>query len=288
MNDIRPDHGRATPPAEESGANPPGPSAPLSELHAMLGEIEQQSHARRLNELANHPSIDPWVRGYMVGRIDLTAAAADPANVLLVGKHGAIIFVQLHPGLYEPHSFCLPEGRGSWMKAFAAACEHVVFCSTNCVEMLTRCPKGNLGARSLVRSLGWTYEFRSERGWVMEKDPVPASIFGLRIQDWAKKAPGLEERGHWFHERLEAEFESAGRKEPNHPDDHEHDRYVGLAYEMILGGQPEKALVFYRRWAMLAGYRPFEIVTREPLVVDIGTAQLLVRPDGDFWCPVVR
>ena len=269
--------------------DPVAPAPALSPLHAMLATIERHPYALRLNELANHPSIDPWVRGYLLGKIDMASVVANPANVALVGMHGAIIFICLQPGIFEAHSMCLPAGRGQWMLAFARACEHWVFTRTNALELLTRVPKGNLGARALGRALGWSFEFRNEKGWIKDKDPIPADVFGLRLQEWARTAPGLEERGHWFHEKLEAEFRAHGKAEPPHGDDKVHDRYAGLCAEMLLGGQPDKAVALYNRTAALAGYQQIAIAGYDPLLVEIVSAQIIVRPDTqDFWCPLVR
>lgn len=286
MNTARPDLGEQTLLAEESGVDH---HAPLSDLHAMLAKVERQHHALFINRLANDPSIYPWVRGWIVGKIDLTAAAANPANVVLAGEFGATIWMMHQPGLFEVHSFALPAGRGAWMLSFFRACEHIMFTRSNAVELLTRIPKGNIAARALARALGWTFEFRNEKGWIKDLDPIPADIYGLRLQDWARTAPGLEERGHWFHERLEEEFKRHGKTEAPHPDDVTHDRYVGLCMEMMLSGMPDKGVVFYNRWAALSDYQQIAIAGYDPLLVEIVSAQIIVRPDrGDFWCPMVR
>lgn len=273
---------RAAPAAREDTAAPP-----LSDVHRALAGIERQHHARRLNEIANHPTVYPTVRGYSTGPLDLTAVVANPANILLVGEQGALLFVSLQPGLFEVHSQCLPEGRGAWMVRFVRACLHWVFTRTDAVEILTRCP--TVATKALATRIGGKHLFTNPRGWVMDLDPVPADIYGIGITDWMRTAPGLEERGHWFHEKLEAEFARHNKVEPNHPDDDVHDRYVGAACEMFLGGQPVKAAIFYARWAKMADYEPFKILNFDPLTVDIGTAILIVPTDGrDFWIAACR
>jgi hypothetical protein len=64
--------------------------------------------------------------------------------------------------------------------------------------------------------------------------------------------------------------------EENHPQDDAHDRYVGACVETIYGGQPEKAVILYNRWARFAGYQPIALVSKSPLLIDIGTAILQV------------
>ena len=50
---------------------------------------------------------------------------------------------------------------------------------------------------------------------------------------------------------------------------------------MMIGGMPGKAAVFYNRWAVLAGYAPLQILSLNPLEVDIQSARLVVS-GGDF------
>lgn len=254
----------------------------LSDLHAMLATVKHHHNARRLNEIANHPAVLPWLGGEEGKNLDLTAAAADPDNVVLVGAHGAVLFHQIQRGIFDAHSMALPEGRGAWMASFARACLHFIFTRTMAVEVMMQCPKGNLAVRALTKLTGARYEFTNKAGRLFRGRMVPVDVFGLRLQDWIPSAPGLEERGHWFHQRLEAEFARHGRAEPQHPDDDAHDRYVGLACEMAFGGQPEKAVAFYRRWASLAGYAPIELASRLPVAFDIQNA-MIVLTDDDFY-----
>lgn len=251
----------------------------------MLGKIERTFDAMRLNEIVNHPSVYRWVKGPAEGKIDLTDVLASPVNVCLMGEHGAELFVKLQPGLYEVHSQCLPEGRGRWMLGFVQAALHWMFTRTDAVELVTRCP--NLAAKALAKAIGGTKEFTNPNGWILDGKTVPADIYALRLQDWMRTAPGLEERGAWFHDRLEAEYARHGMAEPPHPDDHVHDRYVGAACEMFLGDVPNKAAIFYNRWAGMAGYEPVKIIDYDPLTIDIRDAILIVRED-DFWMPICR
>ena len=290
MNDLRPDQRTRHPPAEESGAQPSASPVLLSELHAALRYVSRETTPHRLNRIQNAPEVYPWLKGYAIGPLDASPLFADPDNVVVLAHDdlAAVIFQQMTPGVWEGHTQAKNIFRGEPMEMFCRSAVHWLFTHTTAVEILARVPKGNYRVAALTKMLGFTHHFTAAKGWVIDRDPVPARVFSLTIQDWMVRAPGLVERGHWFHVKLEAEFAKAGKTEPNHPDDEEHDRYVGLAYEMALGGQPDKAALFYLRWALIAGYVPFTIVSREPLVVDIETAQVLIRPDGDFWCPLVR
>lgn len=260
---------------------------PISDFHKALGAIERRFDAHWLNRVANDDGVYEEVRGYATGPLDFSVIAANRANIVLCGEQGVIAFLPLQPGLYEAHSLCLKDGRGRWMLDFTRACLHWLFTRTDAVECLTKCPKGNLPARALAKAIGGVKEFTAPRGWIRNLDPVPADVFGLTIQRWMATAPGLVERGEWFHSRLEEEFARHGRAEPPHEDDEDHNRAVGLACEMMMGGQVRKAILFYHRVAAMAGYHPIKLVTVRPVSVDIGSAIIVVR-DDDFYAATLK
>lgn len=248
----------------------------------MLAKIGREHHAKRINRIVNDPSVYPWVCGRHEGELDLTPVIADPNNVLLMGQHGGVLFIQLQPGLYEAHSQCLEEGRGKWMVSFVTAAIHWMMTRTECFELMTRCPRGNLGARALARAVGGKFEFTNPRGWTRDGKTIPADIFSITIQDWMRTAPGLVERGHWFHERLEAEYRKLGRTIAPREDYPVHDRYLGAACEMFLGNQAPKSCILFNRWARLADYAPIAICSMRPVAIDIEDAILVVK-DTDFY-----
>ena len=252
-----------------------------SPVTSLLG-VTRQFDAKRLNEIVNDPAVLPWVRGGVDGPLDLTFAVENPGNVLLVGEHGAMLLIQLQPGLFEAHTQVLPIGRGEWAVNFAKACVFWMFTRTTCFELMTKCPHGNLGARALAKCVGGKKLFTNPRGWSKDGKTIPADIFGITIQDWLLTANGLEERGHWFHERLASEYRKLGRKEAPHPDDDTHDRYVGMACEMFLGGQAQKAVLLYGRWASMADYAPIELMSLDPVAINIQDAVIVMRKN-DFY-----
>jgi len=253
----------------------------LSPMHEMLSGIVCAKDARRLNEIVNHASVLPWVKGSLDGPLDLSVPVADRRNVTLLGEHGAVLFHWHQPGLYEAHTQVLPEGRGGWTLSFVRAALHWLFTRTEATEILTKCPRGNVAAKALARSIHGAFDFTNHHGWFRDGILIPTDIYSLKVQDWVRQAPGLVERGRWFHERLEEEFALHAIQEPPHPDDEAHDRYVGAACEMLLGGQPEKGVAFYNRWAVMAGYEQVKIVMNDPLTVDIKTAVIRVS-ERDF------
>ncbi len=256
-------------------------SMPISAVHAMMDTLELQNDAKRLNVIVNHPEVYPWVRGFHKSALDLTEALAQGNKICLLGKHGGLLFHLLQPGLYEVHTQILPEGRGAWALDCVRACLLWMFSRTDAVEIITRCPHGNLAAKAMARSVGLKHQFTNPQGWVMDDKAVPSDIYSLTIQDWMRTSSGLVERGQWFHHCLDAQLEKVGRTDLKHPDDVDHDRYVGAACEMVFGGQPLKAEAFYARFAMMAGYLPMRVASLAPMRIDIGTALLEVRND-DF------
>lgn len=263
-----------------------GAQAPLSTLHAMLASIKRETDGHSINRIANDPSVLPFVQGYE-NKLDLSAAASDLSNVLLVGEHGCVFFHSVTQGLFEAHTMVLPGGRGAWTVSFVNAALHWLFTHTIAVEVYTRVPKGNDAALGLVRAIHGKFEFTRQKGWVMDFDPVPCGIYSLNVTDWMRAAPGLIERGHWFHEKLEQEYTRLGHAEKPHGDDQAHDRFVGAAVEMILAGQPDKGVLLYNRWALMAGYKPVEITARSPLTINIRDAIIIVR-EKNFWIAACR
>lgn len=246
----------------------------------MPAAIERRFDAAFINRVANDPSVDRWVRGYLTGEIDFSEAVADQRNILLVGEHGGMLFHAHQPGLFECHTLVLPSGRGRWTLGLVEACLHWVFTRTDAIEVMTRVPKGNVRARALVQAIHGVYEFTNKTGWVMDLDTVPADIFSMHVQAWIRDAPGLPERGAWFHAKLEKELARFGKGFQRW--DASGDRHIGAAIEMILGGQPHKGVIFFNRFAALGGYAPASVISTDPVSIDIQTGILIASAD-DFW-----
>lgn len=74
----------------------------------------------RVNYLVNHPDVRPFIGGDPAEPLDLSAAVANDENIFLDGEHGGFACIWSAPGVYEIHTFVLPEGRGEWAVKFAA------------------------------------------------------------------------------------------------------------------------------------------------------------------------
>lgn len=241
--------------------------------------LERLASATKLNDVANHPEVYPWVHGTNVGPLDLDPIVKDKRNVILWGEHGGAVFMHQQPAIYEIHVQVVPEGRGAWALEMVQSSLHWMFTRTDALEIVTRVPEGNKPALAMAKKVGFNHEFDRPEGWVFDHKPVPTSVHSLQIQGWMKSAPDLEERGEEFHRGLVAEYLKMGKVETPHPPDANHDRYVGAAVEMIRGGQPFKAVVFYNRWAALAGYQQISILKTEPVIIDIAESILMFKND---------
>lgn len=243
--------------------------------------LERHFTAERLNEIVNHPSIYPWIKGAHTEPLDLTGFAANPANVCFVGEHGCVIFQRHQPGIWEFHTCVLPEGRGQWMLDQWKAVSRWMFTKTDAYELMTKCPDGNLASKAGARAVGCTKMFRTGKIWSVNWELVPVDVYSIILQDWICRAHELAEVGRDFHTRLESKYVKIGKKESIHEKDETHNIYVGATVEMLLAGQVNKAVISYNRWARMTSYAPISVVSYDPLVIDIFEAKLRIT-DGDF------
>lgn len=247
--------------------------------------ISRALDASHINAILNHPEVRPWIANGGTETIDLTATIEDRRNVVLMGEHGGVAFLWMQPGIYECHTQVLPHARGEWTRQLTEACARYIFTKTDAYEVVTRVPAGHVAAKAAAEAQGMKLEFTRENGCVFRNKVRDVHLYSSRLQDWIPRASGLVERGKWLHERMEAEALRLGIDEPTHEDDENHNRYVGAAIEMALGGQLAKAVSFYNRWASMARHiqggtlSHISLISVDPPVVrfDIG----LMRLNGD-------
>lgn len=230
--------------------------------------ITRQTNAVRINAVLNDPDVRPWVaNGGEV--IDLTARVADRNNFFLMGEHGGCAFYPLLPGIYEVHTQVTQAGRGEWTKALTDSCTHWMFTRSDCYEIMTRVPHGHIAARAAAVAAGMTHEFTRPLECRFREHIVDVHIYSYRIQDWIRQAPGLDQSGHLFHEVLHEGAARLGIRDIAHPNDENHNRYVGAAVEMAWYGHPLKAVNFYNRWALVSRHEPIALVGLNPTIVKI-------------------
>jgi hypothetical protein len=239
--------------------------------------IERTFSAKRLNEILNHPDVRPWVADPAEGAIDITSAVRNQNNVLLLGAFGGCLCFKLAPGLYEVHSQFLPEGRGPWALAFVKAGAHWMFTNTDALEIVTRVPYGHQAARTLTVAAGMQLEFTRPDGCMFEGKLTPVDIYTMSLQHWLQKASSLIERGRRVHEEMYAQAKELGVKDKPHADDPDHNRVVGAAFEMAMGGQLMKAIGAYNRWATLSRHAPISLISATPPTIkfDIGLMKIV-------------
>jgi hypothetical protein len=198
--------------------------------------LTREFNAVRLNQIVNHPDVFPHVAGQIDGPLDLSPLTDDRRNVALVGEHGALLFHMRQPGLYEVHTCVVPEGRGRWALAAAREALRWMFVRTDCLEVITRVPLGNVAATALTRACWLSPIVTIPQGW----NGADCTVHGLTIQDWLKHDQTLRERGQWFLNGWRAcPIRDA--------------EAMGAAYEMLLHGQAHKSAIFLSRWAAIAG-----------------------------------
>lgn len=228
--------------------------------------------AALLNRVANDPAIRPHLGGE--GPLDLQPLLSDPRTIALVNEHGGFVFHAHDNTRYEMHTLFLPSCRGKAALWCAAWAFRHLFTTTDCAEIVTKAPASNPAADFMARRAGFRPLFRREAAW---PDGSAITYFTLTLDEWRGMDATLPDEGHAFHELIETAKRSTGSALPIHPDDDAHDRAAGLSALMARGGQPQKAVWAYNRWAALAGYAPVRLLSLDPPIIDIQDAVLGLR-----------
>lgn len=243
--------------------------------------IRRSFDAAEINVVLNDPSVFEAIKlPGMSPDIDVSAVLHNPANVLLMAEGGGIIFAQQEPGIYEVHTSFLEHHRGRNAIRASQEAYRWMFTHTDCMILQTKVPAFNKAADSFCRLVGAIKDFERRNVWLTDAGPVDMSYWTLKYEDWIRKTPSLKESGKAFHHRLDEERDRLGFPDDSHPDEDCHDLYVGVCAETIYAGQPEKAVALYNRWAKFSGYGPITLVSRSPLLIDIGTSLLQVQNDN--------
>lgn len=247
-------------------------------LRQLTPDVERSFDAEAANRIVNDESVLPSIG--LADAIDLSEIIANPRNVLMMAAGGAILFIaDDEPGIYEVHTSFLKHCRGKHAIDASLNAYAYMFTHTDCMVIQTRIPAFNKPAALAARAAGFRPLFERKGIWpTRDQKLVDLRFYELSYATWLAGArDALIASGHDFHVRLETEMARHGVVEKQHPDDDAHDHYVGACAQMIYGGQPEKAIVLYNRWARFAGYGTIALVARSPLVIDIGNAVLMIE-----------
>lgn len=228
-----------------------------------------------LNAVANHPEVRPWLGG--AGEIDLRAVIDNPVNVAFQTDAGGFVVIKLDDcGLYECHSLFLPDARETTAATMRESLRYM-FCETDCAEIVTKIPEANRGALGLARAGGFRALFERDEAWDMPDGAhCRVAYASLPFARWVATDPDISGYGKWFHTRLE---ELTAGKIPEHKDEDIHNRMVGAAVLMLRARNTLKAVGFYNRWAMFAGYPPVKLLSQQPPIIDMD--QVIVALKGD-------
>lgn len=234
--------------------------------------IRRTMDATLLNEVANRPDVRPWLGGD--GPLDLTPIVENPSNICLVSEHGGWVGQPILPGIYELHTIFAPEGRGR--RFFAAGKEAIryVFARTDALEIVTKCPDDNAGARMAASLMGFRERFRREGAW---SPGVGISYRVFSLDDWFIRDAECLRAGRAFHDMVAKARADGGYVIPEHPEDETHDRAAGAAALMIQGGNMLKSLGFYNRWATFAGYGTIAATSNDTIDMSEGLLKFVVQ-----------
>jgi hypothetical protein len=231
------------------------------------------------NTILNDPAVYPFVARRGSGTMDVTPLVDDPNNILLMAEGGGMIFHCQEPGIYEVHTAFLKPDReklsqqGPHIRNVSLAAYRWMFTHSDALTLLTRIPAHNRAAIVFSPLVGWVTEFELKAVWPkLDGEMVDVTFAAIRYDDWLHKTPDVASSGRWFHQRSEEELRRHGREELRHDDDDHHDLRAGACAEMIFGGQVEKGIILYNRWARFAGYGMISLIARAPLVLEIDGA----------------
>lgn len=265
----------------------------VASIAARRVELRRSFDAGDINPILNDPAIFRFVGAAGIERIDVAPILEDRRNVLLIAGGGGILFCWHEPNCYEVHTnFIRPDratlSHGLYVLKCSLAAYRWMFTRTDCTVLLTKIPKHNRAALRLAPVAGWVTEFERKSAWPsVDSGLVDMAFCAIRYDDWIRRTTDLALRGRQFSERLGDEIKRHGHGH-EHIQDDAHDLHSGALVEMIIGGQFEKAVILYNRWARFAGYRQIELVSAIQRLINIGNALLQFQEDGSFKALLVR
>lgn len=138
----------------------------------------------RIAEVANHPSVHPWIGGKSGEEATFFEAVNDRNNIFLFGEYGGFYFRNMTGTVFDAHSMVLPEGRGFWALQAAESALDWMFNNTNAREILMSCPRGNIAVRALVKRLGAKFRDCIKDGWQLKGRTVDVDVYSMTKEDW--------------------------------------------------------------------------------------------------------
>lgn len=118
----------------------------------MIREADR-SDIPRLNEMLNHPDVKPTAGLKSLDDLDVSPLF-NRRNIILIAEYGGAIFAWSAPGIYEGHSFFLPEGRGEYALTIGRQMLDLVF-AKGATRIWGQTPVEYRAARMFNRKLGF-------------------------------------------------------------------------------------------------------------------------------------
>lgn len=225
-----------------------------------------------LTSILMHPEVRRWVAHDDAPPFDPTKYTAHPKSFAVLVDGGAWLAPALEDRSYGVHTALSPRLRGARALAAAAAALELAFVHTDAEQLWTMVPENNPQAMWFALRAGFRAHSRRDAVWLSGGRRWAMSYLRMDVDGWIQGSAAMRGVGQAFHAMLESHGHAA-----DHADDPTHDRYVGYATTLALAGQVDKAHRIYNRYARACGYEPFEILSRDPLNINIHSHVLQLR-----------
>lgn len=235
----------------------------------LLKTIVMHPHVRQWNELdGERVDFDP--AKYTAARNSFAVVIEDA-----LGAVGCFLAFAVERCAYAIHTNLLPSCRGARAMEAAAAALEFAFVATDTEQLWTMVPECNPKAMWFAHAMGFRDAYKRTGVWMEQGDLHTITYMRMDIDDWVLRLT-MVDMGLRFHEML---VEKGGKVE--HAHDPVHDAYVGAVMAMTAANRINKGLWLYGRWARVAGYQPFAVLSEQPLRIDIGSCVLRIENE-DF------
>jgi hypothetical protein len=120
--------------------------------------------AQRINEIANHPAVKPFVDLGVLDEIDVRELLGHPGVIAFLDPHGCFIAVEEEPQVFSVHTMFLPEGRGPHVVTLARRQIREMFTIYEAKRLTTFVADDNKPARVLATRVGFKPVRRGQLG----------------------------------------------------------------------------------------------------------------------------
>jgi hypothetical protein len=165
----------------------------------------------RIEEICNDPLVRLWQTFDGLQPYKADQYLRDPSRVI-IGEGGVFSLLRIDPGRYVVHADLLPEHRGQAAINAGKMVLEMMFCETDCVEMLAVIPCAIPQSKMYARCQGFKYAFRRESMWPAGRGLHDVEFYRLTLEDWMTSIPGPVQESVAFRAHQIAAFD---RKKAN-------------------------------------------------------------------------